>query len=499
MVKLWSSKPLLWVRIPLPLYALLVGFLYSFCLNSLVIVSTETRNLIISCTSTCKYVLFRLSFLEFNLNKSILHFNFEKNIFLWTFYSVLDAVYLYVIGTISGVKNNTTQTNQLDGKLKSLNLNQFYKLDKTKKNTTQQLYIYGIVSIWKHMRFWVLPIVVSLLFVYYSFFLRSLPFSKVIFGYLLLANMFYLFISGFVFFIKKYQYRLFTSAIQRFWRRSLMIFWLIESTLLLTFVYLLFNANQEPVHMYDNVQIYKTHLYSWRYFLPKVFLSALVVVLCYLLLLSLKWNTFVKTNNIALFITVILLYIAWLEFYQLFHLMNCYGNTMWVYDFSEHLWNLEIEFKRTRIVNHYTTIALVAKFWHVIFAIVFWIFFILRGVESSRYRYPLLSASLQNFLIIYVLSWVYMYPWIKGILRKGLDMPYFWFFVNNRKLAVFLLFNDVKLYLFGTYDYILSLFNVSYYFKNTPIYYWFESSSVLGNTQFRKHGIRDLFIIKIQH
>ena len=66
------------------------------------------------------------------------------------------------------------------------------------------------------MAVWVLPIIVALLFVYFSFFLKSLPFTKVLFAYILLASLFYLFISGFVFFIKKYQYRLYTSAIQRF-------------------------------------------------------------------------------------------------------------------------------------------------------------------------------------------------------------------------------------------------------------------------------------------
>ena len=74
--------------------------------------------------------------------------------------------------------------------------------------------------------------------------------------------MFYLLFSGFVFFIKKYQYRLYTSVIQRFWRRTLIIFWAIEGSLFTCFVYLIFNASQEPVHVYDNIQIYKTHFYS---------------------------------------------------------------------------------------------------------------------------------------------------------------------------------------------------------------------------------------------
>jgi len=44
------------------------------------------------------------------------------------------------------------------------------------------------------------------------------------------------------------------------------------------------------------------------------------------------------------------------------------------------------------------------------------------------------------------MGWLYMYPWFKFVARKVLDVPYFWFFVNNRKLGAFLFFNDIKLY-----------------------------------------------------
>lgn len=119
-------------------------------------------------------------------------------------------------------------------------------------------------------------------------------------------------------------------------------------------------------------------------------------------------------------------------------------------------------------------------------------FFLLRGLESSRYRYPLLSANLQNFLIIYIMSWLYMYPWFKYTFRKSLDMPYFWFFINNRKLGVFLFFNDIKLYFWGIID-IQNNFFIQNFYKNTPFYYWHESSLTISNGQFRKHYVRDLF------
>ncbi len=441
-------------------------------------------------------VLFKISKLDKSESDlSVLNTNKEKQILtIGVFYLFLDYLYLYLsyfycfIGTFSSLYLLNTKTHQLDN-------NSFYKFFNLYNiNSTKQLFMYGLRSVWKHLRLWVLPFIFFTGFIYYSFFLKSLPFSKIFAGYILLGNMFYLLISGFVFFIKKYQYRLYTSVIQRFWRRTLIIFWAIEASLFICFIYLIFNANQEPVHMYDNIQIYKTHFYSWRFFLIKILLSTLLIIFTYMLLLSIKWNTFTKTNNLVLFITVILLYIAWVEFYQLFHLMNCYGTANWIYDFSEHLWNLELEFKRTRIVNHYVTIGLVAKFWHIVFAVVFWVFFILRGLESSRLRYPLLSANLQNFLIIYIMSWLYMYPWFKYAIRKSLDMPYFWFFVNNRKLGVFLFFNDIKLYYWGLLDFLNIFDRFGFFFKKSPFFYWHESSLFLNNTQFRKHNIRDIFI-----
>ena len=408
--------------------------------------------------------------------------------------SFIDYVYLCMYSAHFNLFSNPDHIYYMSSKIKQLNNNGFYMFSNSYNIfSLKQLSFYGLRSIWNHIKLWVLPLLICFGFIYYSFFLKSLPFSKIFAVYILIGNMFYLLFSGFVFFFKKYQYRLYTSVIQRFWRRTLIIFWAIEASLFICFVYLIFNASQEPLHVYDNIQIYKTHFYSWRFFLIKIFLSAIIIILTYILLLSIKWNTFTKTNNITLFITVILLYIAWMEFYQLFHLMNCYGTLNWAYDFNEHLWNLDLEFKRTRIVNHYVTIGLVAKFWHIVFAVVFWLFFLLRGVESSRYRYPLLVANLQNFFIVYFMGWLYMYPWFKFIFRKALDLPYFWFFINNRKVAVFLFFNDIKLYYFGFIDFLKEFTSLNF-FKNTTYYYWHESSIYLTNTQFRKHNIRDLFI-----
>ena len=194
--------------------------------------------------------------------------------------------------------------------------------------------------------------------------------------------------------------------------------WCFDNQIFIIFIYLTLNSNQEPVFMYDESQVYKTHLFSWRYFIIKIFPATLLIIFSYFILLSLKWNVFSKSNFLCLLVTALLGYILWQEFYQFFHLMSFYGNLAWVYDVEEHLWNLEVEFRRTRITNHYVTICLVAKFWHLVFVVVFWMFFVLRSLEFGRIRYPLMSANFQNFIIVYIMSWAYMYPWFKYIWKS---------------------------------------------------------------------------------
>jgi hypothetical protein len=237
-------------------------------------------------------------------------------------------------------------------------------------------------------------------------------------------------------------------------------------------------------------------LFSWKLFLLKLFPLTLLIIFTYFLLLSLKWNTFSKTNYLCLLITLLLFYTLWMEFYQFFHVISHYGNLSWVYDIEEHLWNLEAEFKRTRVSNHFVSICFMAKFWHVVFVFVFWMFFIFRGLEISRLRYPLLSANFQNFIIIYILGWIYMYPWIKYGVKKFLEMPYFWFYVNNRRLLVYMFFNDLKIFYYSIFETIrnnlFSPYNFNkFLFNKHAFYYWNESSVFTGYTQYRKNFIRE--------
>lgn len=353
----------------------------------------------------------------------------------------------------------------------------------------------GLKSLWKGIKFWILPILLLLLVIYFGLISKILPFNKVVFVWVAFFMIFYWLVSGFVFFFKKYQYGKYTSALQRFWRRSYILFWLLESSLLVVFVYLTFIASQESFYMFDEIQVYKTHLFSWKIFFLKIFPIVILLLLAYFFLLTIKWNIFSKHSVWLLLFTFILTYVIWLEFYQFFHISNFYGNLVWNYDVDERMWNLELETRRTRIVNHYIMWLLILKFWHLLFVYVFWIFFILRSFEKISVKYPLYSANHQNLIILFLMNWLCMFPWIKIYFRKFLDMPYFWFYVNNRNLLFRLFFNDVKIFwnVFSTQP-KLNYLSTDGVFMRTPFFSWMETNKYLIYNQTKKHFIRNQII-----
>lgn len=126
-------------------------------------------------------------------------------------------------------------------------------------------------------------------------------------------------------------------------------------------------------------------------------------------------------------------------------------------------------------------------------------FFVLRVNELGRVRYPLLVANVQNFIIIYIMSWAYMYPWLKFVFRKYLDVPYYWFYLNGRELGIRVFFTDLKLFFYGVTNRLFDL-NINYTkFEKYPFFYWISSSLSTDFGQYRKAVIRDSIIYNLNN
>lgn len=457
------------------------------------------------------YIDFKDSFLRFNslqsyyndlnqLNSIKYNYIYRTNILnnnnLLSIHTVLDTIIIKLITYFYNIYLNLNTYNRFDYRLKQTDWG-FY-INNNIKNTNLNNLFSGLKFLWKGLRFWIVGLILGLSAIYYLLYVRLLPFNKILFSWILVAMFLYWLLSGFVFFVKKYQYSKFTVAIQRFWKRTYIIFWSIEGFTFLCFFYLTLNASAEPIYMYDQIRVYKTHLFSWRWFLLKLIPAVAIILLGYYLLLSLKWNTFNKQSSIIIAITLLLLYILWLEFYQFFHILSFFGNIFWSFDYEEYIWTLELDTRRTRLANNYIAVCLFLKFWHFVFIFLFWVFFVLRVNELGRARYPLLAANLQNFVIIYIMSWAYMYPWLKFLFRKYLDIPYYWFYLNGREIGLRVFFTDLKLFFYGLIDRFFCLNSISSIkFYQYPFFYWINSSNIIDYNQYRKFALRDLIITNL--
>jgi len=377
---------------------------------------------------------------------------------------------------------------------------QFYNSDKYtnfKVHGFFNFYLVGLRFFWLGLRFWVVGIVVALTAFFFFMQLKGLLFNRTVYGYFIVGMFFYWLISGFVFFIKKYQYSKFTTVIQRFWKRTFIIFWMIEGSLFVCFFYLVLNAPEEPLYMYDQIKIYKTHFFSWRWFLVKLIPSVLLILLGFYLQMLVRWGLFTRQSPILMIITLIIVYIFWVEFYQFLHVVSYYGNFFWVYDYDEFIWSLELDDRRNRIVNNSVAISLIAKFWHIVFMFIFWVFFILRVNEIGRIRYALIAANNQNFVLLYIISWVYMYPWFKYLMRKQLDVSYYWFNMHFRKSSIRVFFIDLKLHLFALIDRLSNPLATFESFQYNSFFYWNEFNSLTAASSARKASISNNLINSI--
>lgn len=409
---------------------------------------------------------------------------------------LIDTFFIYFLSIVFNSGTNLLKNSRSDLRMQQSHLGFYLTAANDKRNASNLFFLLfsGTKFFWQAFRFWVVGVLLAYFAVYYLMYVRSLSFGKVTFVWLIAGMFSYWMMSGFVFFIKKYQYSKFTSSIQRFWRRTLSYFWLVEFYLIGIFLWALLNASQEPIFMYDQIAIFKTHHFSWRLFLIKIVPVVLLILLTYVVMVSMKWTTFSKSSVLFLGITLLLLYIFWVEFYQFFHVVNFYGNLNWSFDVDENLWTLELEPRKTRTLNTFVSFCLMVKFWHLVFVLAIWLFFIMRSNELRRARYPLLSANLQNFLIIYFFSIIHMIPWIKNFYRRFFDNPYYWFFNSARNIGYKIFFTDLKLVYYGILNSLFGESNGSFYFKNFDFFYWMESNYANGFVQYRKHTIRDTVI-----
>jgi len=319
-------------------------------------------------------------------------------------------------------------------------------------------------------------LIISGTFVLFSFSLFQVSLVKLVANWIIILLFAFWLISGFNFFLKRYRYGKYTSSLQRFWKRAFMCFWMIEGFLFILFFYYFLNSSAEPVFMYDQNQLYLRQLNSWNSFVLTATFFVFIINLLLVLILVIKNRSSKVSAVILSIITLFLVTILLFESYQFYYIVNFYDDSIWTFSEEDNLWELEHDISRTRTKNHFTTLCILAKFWHFIFIFIVWVFCIMKFFELGKLSYNLISVNYQNIIILYIMNWLFMIDWIKWLLHRFFETAYFWFFTDNRSFIAKLLAYDI-LSLFS--NSAASLLNKMHFFKRDyySAFYYFNISS----------------------
>lgn len=313
----------------------------------------------------------------------------------------------------------------------------FYKPNFTTYRTNKfflykNILVYNsVIVFYKMIKTIILPLLLTLIvsFLLVDFF--AISFLKQLAVWFVVGCLFFWLISGFNFFLKRYRFGKFTSALQRFWKRANAYFWLIEGFLFLLFFYYYLNSSQEPIYMYDEVNLNQTYLFS----LINTYQSYLLLV--FIILYGFFFMFLLSTINTRqqvlhlLILTLCLIYIYLLENYQLYYILTSFFENFWLFDAELNAWRLEVETPRLRVKHQYLYLALIAKYWHFLFIFLSWLFMTIKAFEQKKISYIFFGVNIQNLIILFALNILFNLQWIKWLGRRYFDCSYFWFFTDT--------------------------------------------------------------------
>lgn len=309
-------------------------------------------------------------------------------------------------------------------------------------------------------------------------------FSKHVIFMLIIFFIFYWIYSIFLFLYKKTQYSIYVSTIQRFWKRSLYLFWLIELFLFFIYLFLMLNSPNETYYLLDHKVLFHAHDSIHLIFFLDI---RGVLTLIWLISFSLLWNMgFFFNVLINTVIFGLLMLILWGEFTQTFTLLNIFQNFQFIYstelkridktlvlyqkdketgghalnlellspefrkieedkmkekplyyEMYNFYWNLEQETLRYRTYRFYFYLVTILKLWHIIFVILMYFVSIRLIFQKTHWSVNLLSGNLQNFYFLFIFVFLNLLLVIKYYMQILYSPQYFYFFFSLQTWEVF--------------------------------------------------------------
>lgn len=324
-----------------------------------------------------------------------------------------------------------------------------------------RLAISNIIVFYNFFKTTLISVLLMVVYFLYTIFFFKIQFLKQLSVWFVIGMLYFWLMSGFNFFLKRYQYGKFTSQIQRFWKRTNTYFWLIEGFLLLLFFYYYLNSSQEPLYMYDYSALNQEYLVSLHSIGINVILLSVIIYFMYFVLLRINSNAWTQINLYLIIISSFIFFSFFIETYQFYYVISVFNERLWVFNEEENMWSIDVDNPILRTKHHYLLVCLIAKYWHFLFIFLSWVFFLIKSFERKKITYVLFGANLQNMIILYLLNFACYVQWFKWIYRRFFDLPYTWFFINIDNKFIFRVVFEAKLLLVNlfTFNNNFSTFN----------------------------------------
>lgn len=279
----------------------------------------------------------------------------------------------------------------------------------------------------------------------------------------------YWFISIFIYLFKKSKYGTFTRIIQRFWKRALYLFWLIEVGLFCIYLFLTLISPQEVSFMLDNQQLFFFYNGTLLNFFKNLLNPILIILLTNIYLLAHKYNT--NKNLIIFTLTLLLINALYEDLIQFYSINQHYLNLTWNHipleitsdntiNFTNlGIWEQELAELKLRPYIHYLYLLVFLKLWHTMFIVYMFLMLENARLYLNYTSFNIISANLQNFYFLLFFNFILKISLLKTYFNYLGTFIYYWFYINYNLYDIGYLYHIFNInYIIYMYFDVLNLF-----------------------------------------
>ena len=243
-------------------------------------------------------------------------------------------------------------------------------------------------------------------------------------------------ISIFIFLFKRSLYKSFTLVIQRYWKRTLYLFWMLEFYLFAIYLYLILVAPTETEWLLDQPQLFSSNWWDGNLFLNKLLVVLVIILLAVICSFVLLNGNMLFLFTLCVVITYLLTSVLFSDTAQTLMYSSLLSNISWEFDFDSSVWVLDSIQQKNRTVTQYMFLLTVLKYWHTVFIVSFWLISLMFLLQSPYVGQGLFAANKQNFFFLYGFAFIWTIFLFKSFSHYSYEYVYQWFFINNWSISL---------------------------------------------------------------